>query len=282
MRFRLRLSTIETNIYILFILFSGLLCAFSGCTVNTTASLHKNKATPVSKPSSRYLISKDAAPRGPLPTHFKTVTPINEPLSHYGNPDSYIVDGVRYQVLRTANGYKARGLASWYGVKFHSQRTSSGELYDMYAMTAAHKTLPIPCYVKVKNLQNGREILVKVNDRGPFHVNRLIDLSYAAATKLGILPNGTALVEIRGIMPSGQKYPHVANYYVQLAVFSEKQRAQLLQKNAKKWVKAPIFIENYREKHIVKAGPFAQKKQADIVKQQLMTHGLQGSLMLLQ
>lgn len=95
--------------------------------------------------------------------------------------------------------YRARGLASWYGTRFHKQRTSSGEKYNMYAMTAAHRTLPIPSYVKVKNLNNGRTAIVRINDRGPFHSRRLIDLSYAAARYLGILPKGTAMVEIQAI-----------------------------------------------------------------------------------
>jgi rare lipoprotein A len=116
--------------------------------------------------------------------------------SKSGNPSSYVVAGRRYYVLDSAEGFRQRGIASWYGKKFHGRKTSSGEVYDMYAMTAAHKTLPIPVYVRVKNLSNGRSIIVKVNDRGPFIEGRIIDLSYTAAEKLDITGQGTARVEI--------------------------------------------------------------------------------------
>ena len=128
--------------------------------------------------------------------------PRAEPRAAHGNPPFYQVDGKRYYVLATAEGYEATGVASWYGPNFNGLRTSDGDRYDMYAMTAAHKTLPLPCYVRVTNLGNGRSIVVKVNDRGPFVANRLIDLSYVAAAKLDMLATGTALVEVRAITPS--------------------------------------------------------------------------------
>ena len=135
-----------------------------------------------------------------------TVVPKKEPLSKYGNPPSYVVFGKRYHTLKTANGFNERGIASWYGKKFHGRKTSSGEVYDMYKMTAAHKHLPLPTFVKVKNLENGKIITVRVNDRGPFHDNRIIDLSYAAATKLGILGKGTAAVEIWAVDGGEPRY----------------------------------------------------------------------------
>ncbi|MDH5394112.1 MAG: septal ring lytic transglycosylase RlpA family protein [Gammaproteobacteria bacterium] len=125
--------------------------------------------------------------------------PKNEPKSRYGNPKSYEIRGIRYHVLNSSEGYQQRGIASWYGTKFHGRRTSSGETYDMYKMTAAHKTLPIPCYVEVTNIDNNKKIIVKVNDRGPFHEGRIIDLSYAAAKKLGISATGTGNVEIKTV-----------------------------------------------------------------------------------
>lgn len=127
----------------------------------------------------------------------RSPVPKPEPLSKYGNPESYEVFGQRYVVMTDAHGYVERGIASWYGPDFHGKRASSGEPYDMYKMTAAHKTLPIPCYVLVTNLQNGRRAILKVNDRGPFKDNRIIDLSYIAARKLGIWQQGTGLVEVR-------------------------------------------------------------------------------------
>jgi rare lipoprotein A len=122
-----------------------------------------------------------------------------EPRARNGNPPFYDVFGKRYYVLSSSVGYWERGVASWYGPGFHKVRTSTGELYDMYGMTAAHRTLPLPAYVRVTNLQNGRSVVVRVNDRGPFVGNRIIDLSYTAAAKLDMLRNGTAMVEIRTI-----------------------------------------------------------------------------------
>lgn len=135
-----------------------------------------------------------------------------EPRSPYGNPSSYVVYGRRYYVLRSSRGFVQRGIASWYGTKFHGRRTAGGEPYDMYAMTAAHRTLPIPTFVRVTNLRNGRSVIVRINDRGPFARNRVLDLSWAAAAKLGMLPNGTAPVEIRAIDPHrpGSRPPPVA------------------------------------------------------------------------
>ncbi len=126
--------------------------------------------------------------------------PKAEPRSASGNKP-YSVYGTTYTPLSETTDYRERGIASWYGKKFHGRRTSSGESYDMYTMTAAHKTLPLPSYVRVRNLQNDRSVVVRVNDRGPFLHNRLIDLSYAAAAKLGILGTGTGVVEIEAINP---------------------------------------------------------------------------------
>ena len=124
-----------------------------------------------------------------------------EPLSRGGNPETYEQWGKQYKVLTSSKGYAKRGIASWYGTKFHGRKTSNGEPYDMYGMSAAHKTLPLPTYLKVTNLDNQRTIIVRVNDRGPFHDDRIIDLSYVAAAKLDILKNGTAKVEISAVDP---------------------------------------------------------------------------------
>jgi rare lipoprotein A len=132
-----------------------------------------------------------------------------EPRSKYGNPDFYDVLGQRYQVLPSAVGYEERGVASWYGPTFHGKNTSSGEPYDMYAMTAAHKTLPIPCYARVTNLSNGRSVIVRINDRGPFVANRIIDLSWTAAAKLDMLRDGTTFVSVQTLVP-GADAPAVA------------------------------------------------------------------------
>jgi rare lipoprotein A len=136
--------------------------------------------------------------------------PRPEPRSRYGNPTSYEVFGQRYYLLPTAEGHVERGMASWYGPGFHNERTSSGEPYDMYAMTAAHKTLPIPVYAEVTNLRNGRRVVVRINDRGPFVGDRIIDLSYTAAWKLDMLREGTAPVEVRVLTP-GRPTPEQAS-----------------------------------------------------------------------
>lgn len=128
--------------------------------------------------------------------------PKSEHLAKSGNMSVYRVRGQNYHVMATSKNYQERGIASWYGMKFHRQRTSSGEPYDLLAMTAAHKTLPLPTYVEVTNIKNGRKIIVKVNDRGPFKPNRIIDLSYVAAKKLGMTGHGTALVDVKAIDPN--------------------------------------------------------------------------------
>ncbi|MGH1538425.1 MAG: septal ring lytic transglycosylase RlpA family protein, partial [Gammaproteobacteria bacterium] len=127
--------------------------------------------------------------------------PRQEPRSKYGNPPSYVVFGKTYYTLPSSEGYVQRGIASWYGKKFHGRRTSSGETYDMYGMTAAHTQLPLPTYVQVTNLKNNKQVILRVNDRGPFHGNRIIDLSYTAATRLDIVKEGTGLVEVRALNP---------------------------------------------------------------------------------
>ncbi len=129
------------------------------------------------------------------------VTPRQEPPSRYGNPASYQVFGRTYQVWSTSHGYRQRGLASWYGPKFHGRRTSSGQVFDMHRVTAAHRHLPLPSYVRVTRLDDGRSLVVRVNDRGPFVDGRIIDLSYAAAKALGIVQAGTAEVEVVAVAP---------------------------------------------------------------------------------
>ncbi|MDA9272241.1 septal ring lytic transglycosylase RlpA family protein [bacterium] len=223
---------------------------------------------------------QDGAPPGPVPVLFKRVKPIVEPLSRYGNPSAYQVNGRNYNVLTSSTGYRQRGVASWYGTKFHSRRTSSGENYDMYALTAAHKTLPLPTYVRVKNLSNGRVAIVKVNDRGPFHSDRIIDLSYAAAAKLGVFPKGTAPVEIEALTVKGSKQ-HVAHYYLQAGAFSSAALAEALRVKLAKITPSPVFVEKYQQHYLVRVGPFADKHMTDRLKHVLASKGVMGSFSLL-
>jgi len=150
---------------------------------------------------------KDRPPAaGEIPPNLSAIPDaVPEPVerSKYGNPESYEVFGKRYEVLADARGFKERGHASWYGKKFHGRRTSSGEKYDMFAMSAAHKTLPIPTFARVTNLSNGKSVVVRVNDRGPFHDGRIVDLSYTAASKLDLITHGSAEVELEVVDASG-------------------------------------------------------------------------------
>jgi rare lipoprotein A len=153
-------------------------------------STPRQPSTPIPNPEPPAVVAPPPVP---------DVIPRSEPRARKGNPPFYQVFGKRYYVLSSSVGYWERGVASWYGPGFHKVRTSTGELYDMYGMTAAHKTLPLPAYVRVTNLQNGRSVVVRVNDRGPFVGNRIIDLSYTAAARLDMLRDGTAMVDVRSL-----------------------------------------------------------------------------------
>jgi rare lipoprotein A len=213
-----------------------------------------------------------------------------EPRSRYGNPNSYMVHGKRYYTLNSSNGYRERGIASWYGTKFHGRRTSSGEPYDMYAMTAAHKTLPLPTYARVTNLENGHSIILRINDRGPFHSNRIIDLSYTAAWKLGILAKGTGKVEVVALDPRSpqpitvaKKQPRPAagpvQLYLQTGSFSVRSNAEQMKWRMQRVSGGPVSIEpvqiggsvTYR----VRVGPIDNVTRADRLAQQISELGLE-------
>ncbi|SDM71708.1 rare lipoprotein A [Franzmannia pantelleriensis] len=165
-----------------------------------TGSSTSSDAT--STASGRYSMSRDAYPD--LPPDVSNVPdaePRVEPRSRGGNRPTYEVWGETYQVLSDEVGYSNQGIASWYGEKFHGYATANGEIYDMYLMTAAHRSLPLPSFVRVTSVDNGRSVIVRVNDRGPFHDNREIDLSYAAAARLDILDSGTGKVRVEAIDP---------------------------------------------------------------------------------
>jgi rare lipoprotein A len=212
-----------------------------------------------------------------------------EPLSKYGNPPSYVACGKRYYVMKSAAGYDERGIASWYGMKFYKVRTSSGEMYDVAKMTAAHRTLPLPTYVQVTNLQNGKQIIVKVNDRGPFANNRIIDLSYVAAVKLGVTAHGTALVEVKAIDPrhpqlvENQPAPHAAKYgapvlSLQIGAFSQRANAEALAQRAKTYTDYPIIIKTVargeQTLYRVQIGPIPTVDDYDSLANRLEAAGL--------
>nr|WP_261396062.1 septal ring lytic transglycosylase RlpA family protein [Halomonas sp. DP8Y7-1] len=183
----------------------SLLVALGGCASGGpgNAPSADGAATQSEAPSSsggRYAMSGDAYPQSPPDvSQVPDAVPRNEPRSRAGNRSTYEVWGKTYHVMDDPSGYQREGTASWYGQKFHGYATSNGEIYDMYKMTAAHKSLPLPTFARVTNLDNGRSVIVRVNDRGPFHDDREIDLSYAAAARLDILDNGTGRVRVSAI-----------------------------------------------------------------------------------
>ena len=199
----------------------------------------------------------------------KEPIPRSESLSKHGNKP-YIVFGKSYHPLKDATGYSRKGIASWYGKKFHGRRTSNGEKYDMYAMSAAHKTLPLPSYVRVRNLDNNRSVIVRVNDRGPFLHNRLIDLSYAAAHRLDIIRTGTGRVEVTAIT-SGQTYPDQVKtnntgniggkIYLQVGAFSSQENANNLSSSLQARLDQTVFVQEGRIEsgtiYRVRIGPMA-------------------------
>jgi len=217
-----------------------------------------------------------------------------EPHSRYGNPKSYVVFGKRYYVKETSAGFTQRGIASWYGTKFHGRRTSSGEPYDMFAMTAAHKTLPLPTYLEVVNLRNNKRVIVKANDRGPFHDNRIIDLSYAAATRLGITAKGTGLVEIRALnpaQPTPQPVQQAAvtetntaispSMYLQIGAFASQTNAQGLHNKLHNAAFARTAIttasSNGNTVYRVRIGPLSTVDEADQLTDQLASLGIKNT-----
>jgi peptidoglycan lytic transglycosylase len=202
-----------------------------------------------------------------------------EPRARLGNPPFYEVYGVRYTVLAGVAGYLERGVASWYGRDFHGARTAIGESYDMYAMTAAHKTLPLPAYAQVTNLRNGRSVVVRINDRGPFKANRIIDLSYTAALKLDMLRDGTTLVEVRAVEAGpAPPPPRAATLYVQAGAFTladnaERLRARLAAAGLKS---AFVRTEHVREQLLyrVRVGPVSNVAEFDRLVAQLRELGV--------
>ena len=231
----------------------------------------------------------DSAPKKKIDVEtIPNAIPKREPKSRYGNPESYVVFGKRYYVMDSGKGYIEKGIASWYGTKFHGRRTSSGETYDMYAMTAAHKSLPLPTYVKVTNLSNDKFIVVKVNDRGPFHENRIIDLSYTAAIKLDIIQKGTGLVEVKAIDPEEPKEDNLVkddkistqdtSFYIQVGTFSKLESAKILKQKLGSFgdnlIKISNVIVSGNTLYRVRIGPFTDTKLSDSIVSKLSDFGI--------
>jgi len=228
----------------------------------------------------------DAGPTGEFDASVvPEAVPVWEPLSPQGNKSPYIVRGKEYRVMDRIEGYSEEGVASWYGLKFHGELTSNGEVYNMYEMSAAHKSLPLPSFVRVTNLDNNLNVIVRVNDRGPFHSGRIIDLSYAAAKKLGYDKKGTAKVKLDVISPT----PHVSNgvkyqsdrlaIFVQIGAFSNKKAAQALKKQAAnlsgKYESFVAKASNHTEiLYRVRVGPVPNKKSAEQLVERFDDNGI--------
>lgn len=227
----------------------------------------------------------DAHPDGELDIHLlKEPIPRQEAKSRAGNRSPYKVLGRSYYVRDSAAGYKERGVASWYGTKFHGRATSSGEIYDMCQFSAAHKTLPVPSYARVTRLDTGQSVIVRINDRGPFHDGRLIDLSFAAASKLGINRSGVARVEVEAITVSPTEPVAVTaisegTRYLQVAAFSSAERAESLKGRLRAHDIVASFVQKARTVQgtvwRVRIGPL-DAREASKTEQQLQEIGLQG------
>lgn len=235
-----------------------------------------------SKPAGRYSQQHDSIPtRLPTAAELLEPTPKTLPPSRQGNR-TYELFGRTWEVMGDARGYSETGTASWYGEKFHGHLTSNGEIYDMYAMSAAHKTLPLPTYVRVTNLNNNKSVVVRVNDRGPFHGDRIIDLSYVAAYKLGFLANGTAPVQIEALHPAVDNQelttttPIAAattqQFYIQVHSGRDLTRLTAAAQQLTEIYQVPATTQPNNGLHRVVLGPFAEA-QTDRLLQQLKADG---------
>mgnify|MGYP003630580721 CR=1 FL=1 len=241
---------------------------------------------PIVKDSpSRYQQARDGAPPLPIdPADVKDAVPRPDPILSVGNATPYTINGVEYEVLDDYKSYKMRGTASWYGSKFHGHKTSNGEIYDLYQASAAHKTLPIPCFARVTNLDNGESIIVRVNDRGPFHSDRVIDLSYGAAVKLGYMEAGTARVEVEVVEVIGvddRRDSVAGDYrYLQLGAYSTEGSALRLQDRLQALLDPPVFVSEVQSGenllYRVRIGPMSDAIELESVQKQLRLAGYDG------
>lgn len=207
--------------------------------------------------------------------------PSDEPRAQSGNPPFYEVAGRRYVVLDSAAGFVEQGVASWYGPDFHGKRTATGETYDMHAMTGAHPTLPLPTWVRVTNLQNGRSVDVRLNDRGPFAKNRIIDLSRAAAERLDMIGTGTALVEVQSLSAAAPPAPAAqSQFYAQAGAFADEGNARRLAERLHGAGVAGVAVSearvNGRQLFRVRAGPVASVAEFDLLIDRLRAAGVES------
>lgn len=238
--------------------------------------------------NTRYRLHDDQIPSNPPNLdHIENPQPRYEPYSIKGNRD-YTMNGIDYEIVQDADVYAEKGIASWYGQKFHGHLTSNGEIYDMYSMSAAHKTLPIPSYVEVKNTDNGKTIIVRVNDRGPFHADRIIDLSYVAASKLDIIATGTGPVEIRLIRVAKPKddleWQNLAkqHYFVQLVATTDQQKAIQQAEYFTEQFELPTNIVKNDNIYRIRLGPFYDNIQTQKAQKQAHEYQINGAFIVIE
>lgn len=217
----------------------------------------------------RYALSQDRGPSTALSeSDVEDIEILHEPRSRGGNSD-YTLFGQRYVIMDSAAGYVEEGYASWYGEKFHGHTTSNGEIYDMYKLSAAHTTLPLPTFVKVTNLENGREVVARVNDRGPFHEDRIIDMSYAAAVRLGFADQGVARVRVEALTPGASETPVAerTGYWLQFGAYSERSTADRFRDSLSRELEDDIVVESGDDFHRVRAGPLSASRAEELQQQ---------------
>ena len=235
----------------------------------------------------RYHMANDKAPsHAPDVSKIEDAQPRYEPLSRQGNR-RYTVRGQTYDVMPSSKGFTQQGVASWYGAKFHGHLTSNGERYDMYSMTAAHKTLPLPSYVKVTNLDNHKQVIVRVNDRGPFHGGRIIDLSYAAAAKLDMIKTGVANVKVEAIHIANPQIPQFSglekpqHYYVQLLASADKVKLTQLAKQLESQYQLQSRVHQQGDLYRLQLGPMGQLSLANKLIERLKREGYPDSFLVI-
>lgn len=220
----------------------------------------------------RYSQYSDSAPtRPPTRLEMQDATVAHEPIVRGTKP--YTIRGITYTPDTKRRPFTQTGIASWYGKKFHGHLTANGEIYDMYGMTAAHKTLPLPSFVKVTNIANGKSAVVRVNDRGPFHQNRIIDLSYSAAHKIGVFDTGTAKVKIEVILP-GQKNN---KYQITLSGFDSLSDAKDSAKGLSLLLHQEATASKSNKGYSLKLGPYTNKKEAQTILNKVQQFGFSNA-----
>lgn len=252
--------------------------------LSSCSSHKKSTRTPITN-EGRYAIEKDLAPDSHDfdPTTIKNWNIKPEPKSKYGNHSPYVVFGKTYKLENTNNNFEQTGEASWYGKKFHGHTTSNMEIFDMYKLTAAHRTLPLPSYVEVTNLDNNKKVVVRVNDRGPFVGNRIIDLSWAAAKYLGYETKGVTKVHIK-LVQAPQEKPTLAKNsdvkFLQVGAYSNQSKALDLAKSLSQLIMYPVHVSDTLNKNSifrVRLGPLTENSLIKDLQKRVIDAGFTNS-----